>query len=119
MKKSVITFLLALTFSFVTFVAGFYVGRNSNHSNIHISGVNKIQSTQGNQAPSSTSSAVPTTLDETTRRLMAAINAATLEQWDEVPGIGEATARKILEYRSTYGDFQTPDDLDHVEDIGS
>lgn len=118
MKKSAITFLLGLTLAFAAFVAGFYVGKNYNHGSIEISGIPNSQLPESGASLSTTAATVPATLDETTQKLMDAINAATLEQWDEVPGIGEATAKKILAYRETYGDFKVPEDLDNVENIG-
>ena len=119
MKKSAIAIMLALTLSFSTFVAGFYVGRNYNHGNIEIQGIEKsTNATIGEVTQPTTIPTVPATLDETTRRLMDIINTATLEQWDEVPDIGEKTAQKILDYRNTYGYFERPEDLLNVSGIG-
>ena len=119
MKNTAITALLALTLAFAAFVAGLYVGRNYDHSVVQISGV-PTQGRPGSTEPATTDSptTVPATLDATTLRLVAALNAATLEDWDAVPNIGEATAKKILDYRSTYGDFERPEDLLHVNGIG-
>ena len=116
MKKSSIVVLLMITLMFVAFVAGFYIGRNYQNSNILISGV-PIQSKPASTPPSP-STTVPATLDETTRQLMILINTATLEEWDKVPNIGEATANKILSHRNTYGDFERPEDLLKVTGIG-
>ncbi len=119
MKKSAIALMLALTLSFAAFVAGFYVGRNYNHSEIEIQGIQKAtHAPTGENTVPTTPTTLPATLDETTRRLMDAINTATLEQWDEVPDIGEKTAQKILDYRNTYGDFKRPEDLLNVSGIG-
>ena len=119
MKKSAIAVLLALTLMFAAFVAGFYVGRNYDPSNIQISGLPlQTKPTSTPTSPSEATTTVPATLDETTRQLMAAINAATLEEWDKVPNIGEATAKKILDYRNAYGDFEKPEDLLYVNGIG-
>lgn len=119
MKKSAIAVLLGLTLAFVAFVAGFYVGRNYDHSSVQISGVAKVtRPSSERESQQTTAATVPATLDAETEAIMAAINAATLEEWDAVPSIGEATAKKILEYRSTYGDFTVPEDLDHVDGIG-
>lgn len=118
MKKSAIVIMLSLTLAFAAFVAGFYVGRNYNHSSIQITGIGK-STRPAASTQQTTVTTVPATLDEMTQRIMDAINAATLEQWDAVPDIGEKTAQKILEYRSKYGDFQRPEDLDHVDGIGT
>lgn len=46
------------------------------------------------------------------------LNAATVEQLDELPGIGPVTAQKIVEYRERHGAFTSVDDLDAVPGIG-
>lgn len=46
------------------------------------------------------------------------INAATLEELTELPGIGEATANKIIEYRRQNGKFETIEDIKNVPGIG-
>lgn len=119
MKKSAIAILLALTFAFTAFVAGFYFGRNYSHSTIQISGIPKITMPASSQSiPQTTVTTVPTTLDATTQKVMVLINAATEEIWDQVPGIGSSTAQKILEYQKQYGQFEKPEDLLNVSGIG-
>jgi competence protein ComEA len=46
------------------------------------------------------------------------LNSATLDQLDELPGIGPVTAQKILDYRSEHGAFGSVDELDAVPGIG-
>ncbi|MFQ5788569.1 MAG: ComEA family DNA-binding protein [Thermodesulfobacteriota bacterium] len=46
------------------------------------------------------------------------INTASVEQLAELPGVGEATANKIVEYRKQNGGFKTIDDLLNVKGIG-
>ena len=46
------------------------------------------------------------------------INSANSAQLQEVPGIGPATAEKILQMRKSYGAFKTVDDLMAVRGIG-
>jgi competence protein ComEA len=43
---------------------------------------------------------------------------ATIEQLDELPGIGPVTAQKIVDWRTTHGPFRSVDDLDDVPGIG-
>jgi competence protein ComEA len=44
--------------------------------------------------------------------------AATLEQLDELDGIGPTLAQRILEYRAAHGGFRSVDELREVEGIG-
>jgi competence ComEA-like helix-hairpin-helix protein len=46
------------------------------------------------------------------------LNAATAEELDGLPGVGPATAAKILEYRASHGGFASVDELDAVSGIG-
>jgi competence protein ComEA len=46
------------------------------------------------------------------------LNSATLEQLDELPGVGPVTAQQILSYRDANGAFRSVDELDAVPGIG-
>jgi|SRR5579859_4485318 len=46
------------------------------------------------------------------------LNTANSEQLQEVPGIGPATADKILKMRKSYGPFKSVDDLRAIKGIG-
>ncbi len=46
------------------------------------------------------------------------LGSATLQQLDELPGVGPVTAQKILDYRAAHGGFRSVDDLDAVPGIG-
>src|SRR5580692_101358 len=46
------------------------------------------------------------------------LNTATAEQLQQVPGIGQVTADKILQMRKSYGAFKSVDDLRAIRGIG-
>ena len=46
------------------------------------------------------------------------INTATSEELQQVPGIGPATASKILQMRKSYGAFKSVDDLLAIRGLG-
>ena len=46
------------------------------------------------------------------------INSATSEELQQVPGIGPATAQKILQMRKSYGPFKSVDDLLAIRGLG-
>lgn len=46
------------------------------------------------------------------------LNSATLDELDELPGVGPVTAQQILDYRETNGAFGSIDELDAVPGIG-
>lgn len=47
------------------------------------------------------------------------LNTATSEELQTVPGIGPATAEKILQMRKNYGAFKSVDDLLAIKGIGA
>jgi competence protein ComEA len=46
------------------------------------------------------------------------LNTATLDQLDELPGVGPVTAQKILDYREKHGAFSSLRELDAIPGIG-
>ena len=46
------------------------------------------------------------------------LSSATVEELDELPGVGPITAQKIIDYRAEHGPFASVDDLDAVPGIG-
>ncbi|MGL6107584.1 DUF655 domain-containing protein [Romboutsia sp.] len=46
------------------------------------------------------------------------INLATVEELDKLPGVGEATANKIISYREEKGKFKSIEEIKNVNGIG-
>jgi len=46
------------------------------------------------------------------------LNSATLDQLESLPGVGPATAQKIVDYRTANGPFQSIDQLQDISGIG-
>jgi competence protein ComEA len=46
------------------------------------------------------------------------LSSASVDELDELPGIGPITAQKIVDYRTEHGPFASVDDLDAVSGIG-
>lgn len=46
------------------------------------------------------------------------LSSATIDELDELPGVGPITAQKIVDYRAEHGPFASVDDLDAVPGIG-
>ena len=55
---------------------------------------------------------------ETAVASVVSLSSATVEDLDELPGVGPITAQKIVDYRAEHGPFASVDDLDAVPGIG-
>lgn len=69
-------------------------------------------------APADPSSAAPSASSSSASPGIVNINTATADQLETLPGIGEVKAQAIIQYRETYGPFQSVDELTLVKGIG-
>jgi len=46
------------------------------------------------------------------------VNTANVAELERLPGVGPTLAKRIVDYRSAHGRFQSPDDLQQVQGIG-
>ncbi len=97
------TILIYITSAFLCILLGIYIGRNT------ISAV--WLNNQKNQQSVSNK-----TTTQTQGKLN--INTATVEQLQDIPGIGKTTAQNIIDYRQKNGPFQSAADLLNVKGIG-
>lgn len=104
MKKQQLLFV-GITGIFLCLIIGIFVGRNLTGSYIPLD--DAIHSSPTGNSPS----------DEVNDGRID-INTATLQQLQLLPGIGEVTAQRILDYRNEHGYFSSMEELMNVSGIG-
>ena len=106
MKNRSNTAILCITFLFIGFLTGFFLGRNEQAQTVTIS-----------VPPQMLTSPVEETVSEKPIQYPINLNTATQEELESLPKIGETLAFRILSYRRERGSFQSIYDLLKVEGI--
>lgn len=120
MKKAGILALAVIAAIMITFTAGFYIGRNTQSSEITVSFPQPAAASLSGDAViaddavagSTVASANPVDTEKIN------INTATLAELTTLPGIGEVLAQRIIDYREANGPFASPEELTGVSGIG-
>ena len=94
--------LISITAAFICLLLGVFLGRNSNKIYVQLQDIQN--------APSQP------TLAQSPARIN--INTATSQQLQTLPGIREVLAQRIIDYRETYGNFNSIEELMNVSGIG-
>lgn len=78
-----------------------------------------LASCGGAKGVENTNSAGPSVVpaNKASRTQCVNLNTATAEQLERLPGIGEVTARKIIEYRVQNGPFRRPEEIIIIEGL--
>ena len=102
-KAAVIMIILTAVFAFT--MLGIFLGRTTKDGTISVYTANSVRSeTVDNEEPKPAG--------------LININTATVEELQQLPGIGEVTANAIIAYREEKGPFQIKRDLLKVKGIG-
>ena len=97
--------LIGITIMFMCVLLGLYFGRNSKHNYIPVNNI------------SSPTAEKPTEEIQINNGKIN-INTASEQQLTLLPGIGEAIAKRIIDYRTEHGNFNAIEDIMNVSGIG-
>lgn len=108
MKNLAQYFLMFLTVLFTGLMIGVLISRSGNTTYVQLSAYTGV---------SVEATATDTTAANNTQGKIN-INIATVNELTMLPGIGETTAQRIVDYRNQNGLFASTDELEKVDGIG-
>lgn len=114
MKKPHSAVLIIITCIFLGFVVGMFFGRNYNRTPVQI----RPAAEKPQVSTAATPSLAPDEPTQTEIKIVN-INTATLQQLQQLPGIGAVLAQRIIDYRDAHGPFSAVGELTKVDGIGS
>lgn len=113
MKNRGFYVLLTITFLFIGFAAGLFVGRNFHAAPVQVASLPSDSSAEA--AINSTTSTQDSQKASTGK---VNINTASAAELAVLPGLGEVIAQRIVDYRTEHGNFESVASLIYVEGIG-
>ena len=118
MKKPAVGVLVLVTSVFAAFTAGFFVGRHLNRAPVRIYQPTVQDEDLTNEPDGEDDFPIIAPIPVDTEPQVVNINTATVQDFEDLPGIGPVMAQRIVDYRDEHGPFKSVEELTKVKGIG-